>query len=223
MPAAARAGRDGPRERELAASAPRAWSPPARPRCAAGTRPPARGCWSAPPPSPPEAGAAAAARRRAAGGRPARGRRRRDDPCDPGPGRRPPSGRAPGSSARSCGCRRVRPARRRARSPTRRSTCSPGARRDRALPALYLRAVQAWIEGRAAAADDDWARAAEYAHRAGDDATLLAILSWRASAALFGPTPAPEAIVRCSGFGDQVATARCARRRLSIHSRPCTP
>jgi DNA-binding SARP family transcriptional activator len=77
--------------------------------------------------------------------------------------------------------------------------------------ALYLRAVQAWIEGRAAAADDDWARAAEHAHRAGDDATLLAILSWRASAALFGPTPAPEAIVRCSGFGDQVAYSALAR------------
>jgi len=71
--------------------------------------------------------------------------------------------------------------------------------------ALYLRAVHAWIEGRAAAADDDWARAAEHAARAGDAVTTLAITGWRASAALHGPMPVPEAIARCRSLGEAVA------------------
>jgi tetratricopeptide (TPR) repeat protein len=73
--------------------------------------------------------------------------------------------------------------------------------------------VHAWIVGRAGAADDDWARAAEHAERAGDEAALLAILSWRSSAALFGPAPAPEAIARCRALGDRMAHSPLARAR----------
>jgi DNA-binding SARP family transcriptional activator len=79
--------------------------------------------------------------------------------------------------------------------------------------ALCLRARQAWVEGSAARADDDWRRAAEHARRANDEAALFEILDWRASAALFGPTPVPAAIERCRQIhrqveGSPVAVAR---------------
>ena len=89
--------------------------------------------------------------------------------------------------------------------------------------ALYLRAVHSWIEGQAAAADDDWARAAEHAARAGDAATLLAITGWRASAALLGPMPVAEAIERCRSLrrGGRIQPARSAPGPC-IRSRRCT-
>ena len=43
------------------------------------------------------------------------------------------------------------------------------------------------------------------ARRAGDERELFEILGWRASAAVFGPTPVPEAIRRCEGFRAQAA------------------
>ena len=55
--------------------------------------------------------------------------------------------------------------------------------------ALRLEAAVYWIHGRAAAADDAWRRAAEYARRANDRKQLTEILGWLASAALWGPTP----------------------------------
>ncbi len=61
----------------------------------------------------------------------------------------------------------------------------------------YLQGQVHWLEGRAAAAEEAWERAASHARRAGDQRRLAAILSWIPSAVLFGPTPAPAGIRRC--------------------------
>jgi predicted ATPase len=76
--------------------------------------------------------------------------------------------------------------------------------------AMCLRALQAWVEGRANRADDAWCRAAEHARRAGDQAALFDILDWRASAALFGPTPVPAAIAVCQEIHAEVRTSPVA-------------
>ena len=71
--------------------------------------------------------------------------------------------------------------------------------------AWCLWAVHAWVEGHAARADEAWRRAAEHADRAGDEVALLEVLgTWRASAAVFGPTPVPEAIQRCQEIHERV-------------------
>jgi DNA-binding SARP family transcriptional activator len=67
-----------------------------------------------------------------------------------------------------------------------------------------LWALHAWVEGRAARADEAWRRAAEHARRAGDEVALFEVLDRRASAAVFGPTPVPEAIKRCRQLHEQV-------------------
>ena len=89
--------------------------------------------------------------------------------------------------------------------------------------ALCLRALQAWVEGRSARADEAWRRAAEHARRAGDEAALFEILDWRATAALFGPTPVPAAISRCREIQEQVrsspvAVARTFQPLAALHA-----
>jgi DNA-binding SARP family transcriptional activator/tetratricopeptide (TPR) repeat protein len=76
--------------------------------------------------------------------------------------------------------------------------------------AWCLRAKIAWTEGLVAAADEAWRRAAEHARRAGDERELFEILGWRASAAVFGPTPVAEAIGRCTELRDQVRASPVA-------------
>jgi len=76
--------------------------------------------------------------------------------------------------------------------------------------AWCLRAKIAWTEGLVAAADEAWRRAAEHARRAGDERELFEILCWRASAAVFGPTPVAEAIGRCTELRDQVPASPVA-------------
>jgi predicted ATPase/class 3 adenylate cyclase len=61
----------------------------------------------------------------------------------------------------------------------------------------YLLGQVYWLEGRAAAAQEAWERAASHARRAGDQRRLAGILSWIPSVVLFGPTPAPAGIERC--------------------------
>jgi DNA-binding SARP family transcriptional activator len=80
--------------------------------------------------------------------------------------------------------------------------------------ALCLRARQALIEGRLARADDAWQRAAEHAVRAGDEAALFEILDWRGAAALFGPTPVPEAIARCRAMHERLSASPVAAARM---------
>jgi tetratricopeptide (TPR) repeat protein len=70
--------------------------------------------------------------------------------------------------------------------------------------AWCLRASIGWTEGLIAGADDAWRQASEHARRAGDERELFEILCWRASAAVFGPTPVTEAIRRCTQIREQV-------------------
>lgn len=76
--------------------------------------------------------------------------------------------------------------------------------------AWCLRAWADWTEGHAGAADDAWAQAAEHARVADEPRELSETLCWRASAAVFGPTPVREAIRRCTEIRDEVQTSRVA-------------
>ena len=69
---------------------------------------------------------------------------------------------------------------------------------------LQLEAALHWDHARSAAAEDAWQRAAEYARSVNDRRELAEILSWLASAALWGPTPAPEGIRRCNDYLDEI-------------------
>jgi class 3 adenylate cyclase len=76
--------------------------------------------------------------------------------------------------------------------------------------AWCLRALDHWIQGQAAKADEAWRRAAEHAGTAGDERELYEILAWRASEAPVGPTPVPEAIERCAEIREQVRSSPLA-------------
>jgi len=69
---------------------------------------------------------------------------------------------------------------------------------------LQLEAALHWNHTRSAAAEEAWRRAAGYARRVNDRRELAEILSWLASAALWGPTPAPEGIRRCEDYLDEI-------------------
>ena len=55
-----------------------------------------------------------------------------------------------------------------------------------------------------------WRRGAEHARRAGERRELFEILDWRASAAVFGPTPVDEAIQLCLDIREQVRSSPVA-------------
>jgi tetratricopeptide (TPR) repeat protein len=76
--------------------------------------------------------------------------------------------------------------------------------------AWSLRALSEWIQGQVANADEAWRCAAEHARHAGDERELFEILDWRASAALIGPTPVPDAIRRCDDIREQVQSSPVA-------------
>ena len=67
-----------------------------------------------------------------------------------------------------------------------------------------------WIQGQAARADDAWARAALHASRADEQWQLFWILGYRATAALYGPTPVRDAIARCAAIREQVRASAVA-------------
>ena len=69
---------------------------------------------------------------------------------------------------------------------------------------LQLEAALHWNHARSAAAEDAWRRAAEYARILNDRRELAEILSWLASAALWGPTPAAEGTQRCKDYLDEI-------------------
>jgi len=73
--------------------------------------------------------------------------------------------------------------------------------------AWSLRAQVGWIAGRLADADTAWAEAAVCARRASAERELFGVLGWRATAAVFGPTPVDEAIARCEEIATLVATS----------------
>jgi class 3 adenylate cyclase/tetratricopeptide (TPR) repeat protein len=76
--------------------------------------------------------------------------------------------------------------------------------------AWCLRAAIDWFHGQAARADDAWARAAVHARQADEQWQLFWILAWRASAAVFGPTPVRVARERCVAIREQVRTSAVA-------------
>ena len=69
---------------------------------------------------------------------------------------------------------------------------------------LQLEAALQWNHGRSGAAECAWLRAADYARKMNDRRQLADIVGWLASAALFGPTPAPEGIKRCQDHLDEI-------------------
>jgi predicted ATPase/DNA-binding SARP family transcriptional activator len=69
---------------------------------------------------------------------------------------------------------------------------------------LQLEAALHWKHTRSGAAEHAWGRAAEYARKVNDRRQLADILAWLASAALWGPTPAQEGIVRCKEYLDEI-------------------
>jgi tetratricopeptide (TPR) repeat protein len=78
------------------------------------------------------------------------------------------------------------------------------------IRAWSLKAFSAWIGGQAAKADEAWQCGAEHARRAGERRELFEILDWRASAAVFGPTPVDEAIQLCLDIREQVRSSPVA-------------
>jgi class 3 adenylate cyclase/tetratricopeptide (TPR) repeat protein len=76
--------------------------------------------------------------------------------------------------------------------------------------AWALRAQAAWTAGRVGDADTAWAEAGAFAQRAGDERELHRLLGWRATAAVFGPTPTEDAIRRCEEFRDVVRASPVA-------------
>ena len=69
---------------------------------------------------------------------------------------------------------------------------------------LQLEAALHWNHGRSGAAEYAWLRAADYARKVNDRRQLADIVGWLASAALLGPTPAPDGIKRCQDHLDEI-------------------
>jgi DNA-binding SARP family transcriptional activator len=69
---------------------------------------------------------------------------------------------------------------------------------------LQLEAAVAWNHARSSTAEDAWQRAAECARKVNDRRQLADILAWLASAALWGPTPAPLGIQQCLDYLDEI-------------------
>jgi DNA-binding SARP family transcriptional activator len=69
---------------------------------------------------------------------------------------------------------------------------------------LQLEAAPHWNHSRSGPAEHAWLRAADYARKVNDRRQLADIVSWLASAALWGPTPALEGIQRCQDYLDEI-------------------
>jgi DNA-binding SARP family transcriptional activator/predicted ATPase len=69
---------------------------------------------------------------------------------------------------------------------------------------LQLEAALHWNHAASGAAEYAWLRAADYARKVNDRRQLADIVSWLASAMLWGPTPAPEGIQRCQDYLDEI-------------------
>jgi predicted ATPase len=69
---------------------------------------------------------------------------------------------------------------------------------------LQLEAALHWDHSRSGAAEYSWLCAADYARKVNDRRQLADIVSWLASAALWGQTPVPEGIERCKDYLDEI-------------------
>lgn len=82
---------------------------------------------------------------------------------------------------------------------------------------LQLEAAPHWNHGRSAAAEYAWLRAAVYARKMNDRRQLADIASWLASAALWGPTPAPKGIQRCQEYLDEVGNHPIGKAEILLN------
>jgi DNA-binding SARP family transcriptional activator/tetratricopeptide (TPR) repeat protein len=85
---------------------------------------------------------------------------------------------------------------------------------------LQLQAAMDWNRARSTAAEDAWQRAAQYARQVNDRRQLTEILGWLASAALWGPTPAPEGIRRCADYLDEIGNHPSGQAMILLHMAP---
>ena len=83
--------------------------------------------------------------------------------------------------------------------------------------AWLLEATVHWHRARSAAAERAWEQAAEAARAAGDRRHLAQSLWWLASAALWGPTPAREGIVRCRTYLAQLGSTPTGQGVVQLH------
>jgi DNA-binding SARP family transcriptional activator/predicted ATPase len=82
---------------------------------------------------------------------------------------------------------------------------------------LQLEGALHWDHSRCAAAEYAWQRAADYARKVNDRRQLAEILSWLASAALWGPTPAPEGIQRCKDYLDEIGNHSIGKAEILLN------
>jgi predicted ATPase len=82
---------------------------------------------------------------------------------------------------------------------------------------LQLEGALHWEHSRSAAAEYAWQRAADYARKVNDRRQLADIFSWLASAALWGPTPAPEGIQRCKDYLDEIGNHPIGRAEILLN------
>jgi len=83
--------------------------------------------------------------------------------------------------------------------------------------AWRLRAAVHWLQADSGAAEDAWRQAAVHARLAGDERQLTEVLGWLASAALWGPTPAPEGIRRCERYLEEVGSHQTGEAVILNH------
>jgi predicted ATPase/DNA-binding SARP family transcriptional activator len=83
--------------------------------------------------------------------------------------------------------------------------------------ALQLEAALHWNHARSGAAEYAWLRAAEFARVLKDRRQLADILAWLASAALWGPTRAPEGIKRCLDYLDEIGNHPIGKAQILLH------
>jgi class 3 adenylate cyclase len=82
---------------------------------------------------------------------------------------------------------------------------------------LQLEAALHWDHSRSGAAEDAWQRAADCARKLNDRRQLADILAWLASAALWGPTPAPEGIKRCQQYLDEIGNHPIGKAEILLN------
>jgi len=82
---------------------------------------------------------------------------------------------------------------------------------------LQLEAALHWNHAESGAAEYAWLRAADYARKVNDRRKLADIVSWLASAMLWGPTPAPEGIQRCQDYLDEIGNHSIGKAEILMN------
>ena len=82
---------------------------------------------------------------------------------------------------------------------------------------MQLEAALHWNHSRSGAAEYAWLRAADYARKVNDRRQLADIVSWLASAALWGPTPASEGILRCKDYLDEIGNHPIGKAEILLN------